>query len=307
MDVVVFGAGSLGSLVGGLLASEHDVTLVGRSPHVEAVRASGLQLTGLVDETVHPDAVTELEPGRNEPADLAVVTVKAYDTDSAAEALSRCDLGVALSLSNGMGNEETLSSRLSCPVLAGTTSYAARLREPGVVECTGVGEVTIGPRPEAESDGDLATARDVAQAFRKSGIGTLVADNMRFGLWEKLAVNAAINPITALAGVENGALLDEPGRPIAERAATEVAGVARSEGVRIADETAIETLHRVTGGTAGNRSSMLEDVAAGRRTEIDAICGYVVDRAEAPVPVNETLAALVRTWEAARGLRDSGV
>ena len=302
MDVVVFGAGSLGSLVGGMLATRHDVTLVGRSPHVDAVRDDALRLTGLLDLTVHPRAVTDLDLDR---ADLAVVTVKAYDTAEAADALARCDLDVALSLSNGMGNEETLADRLSCPVLAGTTSYGARYREPGVVACTGVGTVTLGPAPVSTDERDAAfdLARDVGRAFEVAGIDAHVAPDMRPHLWEKLAVNAGVNPVTALARVENGALADGPARELAEGAALEVAGAARAAGVDLDDETARGALGRVVEATAANRSSMYQDLEAGRRTEVDAISGYVVDHADGPVPVNRTLATLVRTWESARGLR----
>ena len=302
MDVVVFGAGSLGSLIGGLLACEHDVTLVGRAPHVDAIEADGLRVSGAVERHVYPAAVTDVTDVGERRADLAVVTVKAYDTESAAESLARCDLGVTLSLQNGMGNEATLADTLDCPVLAGTTDYGARYREPGVVECTGVGEVVLGPRPGGGTvDSDPAT--DVGDAFRASGIETRVEADMRPHLWEKLAVNAGINPVTALARIENGALVDGPAGPIAERAAVEVAGVARAAGVDLPDRKAREAVGRVASATAANRSSMLQDVEAGRRTEIDAIAGYVVERTDGLVPVNETLAALLRGWESARGLR----
>ena len=105
MDICVFGAGSLGSLVGGLLAREHAVTLVGRDPHVATVATEGLDLTGVLSETVHPDAGTT-PPDR---ADLAVVTVKAFDTAAAARTLADCDLDCVLSLQNGLGNEATLA------------------------------------------------------------------------------------------------------------------------------------------------------------------------------------------------------
>ncbi|PSQ42434.1 2-dehydropantoate 2-reductase, partial [Halobacteriales archaeon QS_9_68_42] len=108
MDVVVFGAGNLGSLIGGLLARVHDVTLVGRHPHVRAIREDGLRIEGEITETVRPAARTDA-PGS---ADLAVVCVKTFDTPAAAEALSGTDLEACLSLQNGMGNEATLADRL---------------------------------------------------------------------------------------------------------------------------------------------------------------------------------------------------
>jgi len=290
MDVLVFGAGSLGSLIGGLLARSHDVTLVGREPHVGTVEGSGLRVAGAIEELVWPVARTEPPAA----ADLAVVTVTAGDTPAAAGALADCELSACLSLQNGMGNEATLAEQLDCPVLAGTCTYGARLTAPGVVECTGVGEVVLGARESGHSE----LADRVGEAFADAGIETTVSDDMPTRLWEKLAVNAAINATTALARVPNGALVDGPARTIAERAARETAAVAREQGVDLADERAAEAALRVAGDTAANHSSMLQDVEDGQRTEIDAINGYVVAQAEdVDVPVNETLAALVRAWE----------
>jgi 2-dehydropantoate 2-reductase len=293
MDVVVFGAGSLGSLVGGLLARTHDVTLVGREPHVGTVARSGLRIEGEIDEQVRPAAVTEPPAS----ADLAVVTVTAGDTPAAAAALTDCDLDACLSLQNGMGNEATLAERLDCPVLAGTCTYGARLTEPGVVACTGIGEVVLGSREGGTSE----LAERVGRAFADADIETTVADDMSTHLWEKLAVNAAINAATALARIPNGALVDGPAESVAARAARETAAVAREHGVDLSDDHAAESAIEVATDTAANRSSMLQDVEDGRETEIDAINGYVVDRAgDVDVPVNETLAALVRAWEAER-------
>jgi len=296
MEVLVFGAGSLGSLVGGLLARAHDVTLVGRDPHTSAVAAQGLSITGEIETTVSPAAATAV-PGSG--YDLAVVTVKAFDTPAAADALTDAAVDATLSLQNGLGNEERLAAALSGPVLAGTCTYGARLTDPGTVACTGVGEVVLGPR-EGGSDG---TADRVGEAFERAGVETVVTADMPRRLWAKLAVNAGINAATALARVDNGALVDGPATDTARRAARETARVARSAGIDLADAEAATAVIDVAESTAANRSSMRQDVEAGRRTEIDAINGAVVDRAEGAVPVNETLAALVRAWERERGLR----
>ncbi|MFC7234792.1 ketopantoate reductase family protein [Halosegnis marinus] len=294
MHVVVLGAGSLGSLVGGLLARAHEVTLVGREPHVSRVREGGLELTGAYDERVRPDARTDPPAS----ADLAVVTTKAFDTDAAAEALAPVALDACLSLQNGMGNETTLAADLDCPVLAGTCTYGARLTEPGVVACTGVGEVVLGARGGGASE----AADRVGTAFDAAGLHTTVAEDMPLRLWEKLAVNAGINATTALARVENGALLDGPAGGVARDAARETARVARADGLDLDDETAVAAVERVAEATAANRSSMLQDVEAGRRTEVDAISGFVAGYG-VETPVNATTARLVRAWEAARDLR----
>ncbi|QSG06893.1 ketopantoate reductase family protein [Halapricum desulfuricans] len=295
MRVVVFGAGSLGSLIGGLLADEHDVTLIGRESHVLAVRDRGLEITGAIETTSYPDAATAVSGS----AELAIVTVKSYDTAAAARALEAADPDVVLSLQNGLGNEEVLAEALAATVLAGTCTYGARLIEPGVVRCTGAGEVTLGAR----SGGRSAAAERVGTAVRRAGIDATVAADMPRRLWEKLAINAAINAVTALARIENGALADGPANDVATRAARETARVARANGIDLADERAIGALETVVETTAANRSSMYQDLEAGRRTEIDAINGAVLERANDPVPVNETLAALVRAWERERDLR----
>ncbi|ESP89580.1 ketopantoate reductase family protein [Candidatus Halobonum tyrrellensis] len=294
MNVVVFGAGSLGSLVGGLLARDpdHRVTLVGRAAHVERVRADGLRVSGELDATTRPEATTD---GTGLRADLALVTVKAYDTASAAAALATGDVDLVCSLQNGLV-EEVLEARLGDRVLAGTATYGAELVGPGHVRCTGVGAVRVG-----ELDGGASErAERVARAFRAAGLDCTADAEMPRSRWEKLAVNAGVNAVTALARVDNGALRDPPGADLAARAARETARVARANGVDLADDRAVDALTEVVEATAANRSSMRQDVEAGRRTEADAINGAVADRGAAAgveTPVNRTLAALVRTWE----------
>lgn len=294
MDIVIYGAGSLGSLVGGLLAAEHTVTLVGRDPHMAAVTANGLRLTGEYDRTVTPRAVTD---GTGLTADLAVVTVKAFDTPAAAMDLATGDVGAVLSLQNGLGNEEQLAAKLpATPVLAGIATYGAVRPEPGVVRCTGTGTVTLGPR----TGGTTEVAATVGEAFQESGISTTVATDMPRRLWKKLAINAGINPVTALLDVDNGTLVTDPPQSVAFRAATETATVAQAVGIDLPAETVRDALISVAENTAANTSSMRQDLQGRRRTEIDAINGAVRDRADAhgvPVPVNETLYALVRARE----------
>lgn len=300
MDILVFGAGSLGTLVGALLARVHDVTLVGRDPHVSRVREEGVRVSGAVEARTTPAVTTEYD---GSDADLAVVTVKSFDTSAAADALATGSFDAVLSLQNGLVEDE-LAARLDAPVLAGTATYGARLVEAGRVECTGVGRVVLGAR----DGGTDPRAERVGKAFRDAGIETLVAADMPLRRWEKLAVNAGINAVTALARVENGALADDPGRTLARRAARETARVARAEGIPLSNRRALASLAEVVDATAANRSSTLQDVDAGTRTEVDAINGTVVERAEKhrlDVPTNRTLTDLLRTWEAGRGVRET--
>jgi len=298
MEVLVFGAGALGSLVGGLLARAHDVTLVGRDPHVRRVRADGLRIDGEFDVRVRPRAVTD---GTDRAADLALVTTKAYDTDAAARALASGEHGAVCSLQNGL-TEERLAAALDATVLAGTASYGARLAEPGRVTCAGTGEVVVGAR----SGGPSPSAERVGEAFAAAGVEAVVAEDMPARRFEKLAVNAGVNGPSALARAENGPTVDGPAGDVGREAARETARVARAAGVGLADADAVAAVERVAADTAANQSSMLEDVERGRRTEVDAIYGAVVDRAEkhgVAVPTCRTLASLVRGWETAQELR----
>jgi 2-dehydropantoate 2-reductase len=300
MEVLVYGAGALGSLIGGLLARVHDVTLVGRDPHMRRIREDGLQIDGAVDARVRPRALTE---GTHRTADLALVTTKAYDTDAAARALATGEYDAVCSLQNGL-TEERLVAALEPTVLGGTASYGALLSEPGRVTCTGTGEVVVG----SLAGGRDPLAERVGTAFDEAGIETTVAADMPRRRYEKLAVNAGINGPSALARLSNGETLDGPGGEVAREAAREVARVARADGVALGEDKAVAAVERVAADTAANRSSMHEDVATGRRTEVDAIYGAVAERADrfgAAAPTCRTLAALIRAWERGDGVRDS--
>lgn len=278
------GAGALGSLVGGLLARrDHDVHLVGRDDHVTAVERDGLHITGTVTGSAKPTASRT-----SRPADVTVVTVKSYDTETAAETIAG-QQDTVVSLQNGLGNESELDEALDATVLAGTATYGARLTEPGVVECTGVGEIAIGAVEGGPSD----DAERFVRATRDA-LDVRQSEAMPRELWQKLAVNAAINPVTALTGMRNGPAA-AAAEDVMRAAARETAAAARDAGVDAGKERDLADMAiRVARSTAENRSSMLQDVSAGRQTEIEAINGHVAAVADRPVPTNLTLATLVR-------------
>lgn len=300
MHVAVMGAGSLGTLVGGLLATDHRVTMVGREEHMRAVAANGLRISGQIERTVHP-AVTTSWSAVGEP-DLCLFTVKSYDTRNAAEALQSRPPPTVITLQNGLGNvqqiDEALGGRVE--VLAGTATYGALLEEPGHVRCTGTGSVVIGH----PAGGRSSTAEQVAQAWSSSLLECVASSAMPQRRWEKLAVNAAINPVTALTGVRNGRVLDDPLRPIAFAAAREVARVAQSQGIELDVDATVDVMSSVARATSENESSMARDVRLGSRTEIDAVTGAVIERADpAQVPVNRVLYGLIAGYELGEGIR----
>jgi 2-dehydropantoate 2-reductase len=304
MRIVVLGAGSLGSLFAGLLAtSDADVTLLGRaSDHFERVATAGLELTH-TDGTQETVAVeTSTDPEVVADADALLVCVKSYDTDEAVATVAPHLRGTdVLTLQNGLGNAETIADHVSEErVVAGTTTHGATVESAGHVRHAGVGDTTIGRYFTANDDVD-----SLAAALTDAGIETTVTDDPQGAVWTKVLVNAGINATTALARVPNGALLaDEGGERVLRRAVAEGVEVAREEGVDVADDV-VERTRGVAERTASNRSSMRQDLGAGRRTEIEALNGELARRArdhDIDAPVNETLADLVRLAE----VRESG-
>ena len=301
MNIAIFGAGSLGSLIGGLLAGPHDVTLVGRAEHMRAVATDGLKITGAINRRPPVAATTDWSGTAD--VDLCIVTVKAYDTAEAVAAIAENPPPLVLSLQNGFGPVSTLESGLprGPTVLAGVTTFGAMLVEPGVVRCTGEGTVHVGDA----NGGPSAPATDVGHAFTSAHIRCTATDDMPERRWQKLAVNAGINPVTALARVKNGALLDNPLRPIAITAAREVGTIAHDHGVTMSTDPG-EALIQVARQTRENESSMARDIRRNRRTEIDAITGAVLDRAStSDAPVNQILYGLIAGFEIGAGIRSS--
>ena len=301
MKIAIVGAGAMGSLFGGLLAERGtDIQLLDIwTEHVQAINSGGLcvehQGTG---RSIEVNATTDWEAiGR---VDLAVIFVKSIHTGAAAETAARLldAQGLALTLQNGLGNADVIAEHIAPDrILAGTTSHGATLLEPGKIRHAGVGPTLIG----SWSGGDEKAAGRVAETFSAAGIDTQAVDNVRSLIWDKLLINVGINAITALTGINNGGILEmEATRSLSRIAVQEAMAVARARGVAVRED-AVEHVFEVAAATAGNRSSMGQDVDHGRPTEIGMINGAVVREAESTgvrAPVNKTLTALVETLQA---------
>jgi 2-dehydropantoate 2-reductase len=293
MRIAVFGAGALGSLMGGLLSTEHEVTLIGRRAHVEAVKQKGLEISGIIEGLVRPDAITDVTGLGQQ--DLVLITVKAYDTEEAVRSVSPIvDMDtVVVSLQNGLDNVGTLSSAFGTRGVGGVTSCGATFLGPGHVRFAGKGETVFGS-PAGRRD----LAETVSNAFEESGIDCKVTDDIMAEVWMKVIVNASINPITALVRSENACIEEDPElRELAKNVCEEAVAVAKASGVRLPRCDPLGKVMGVVAATRKNRSSMLQDVEAGRRTEIDEITGAIVKEARkhgVPATANETLWRLVK-------------
>ena len=271
VKVLVFGAGAMGSLVCGMLSSRHDVILVGRRGHIDAIKRNGLKITGRTETVARLHATTEL-PSENQ--DLILVSTKAYDTALAVGALERFwHTSLFLTLQNGLRNADVLAKKVD-RVAAGTTSHGVTFVRDGWIHHAGLGDTYVGPFAGVSS----TDVRKICGEFTACGFPATYSDDIRRNLWMKVIANAAINPITATARVENGRLLEIPQlRSLMELSCMEGAAVARAEGHRFSDREAIAVTERVAHRTAKNRSSMLQDVERGKRTEISEISGAIVE------------------------------
>jgi 2-dehydropantoate 2-reductase len=299
--VIIVGAGALGSFIGGLLSTITRVSLIGREPHLRAIRENGLTITGITDGVFHPVAAIEPSDIPQESGKVFIFTVKGYNTEFAAETILQfVEKGdVFMTLQNGVGNDLVISEVIgeAQPILAGVTSNGITFEGSGHIIHAGRGETVIG----AVDREDDEIAKIIADLFNEAGIGTRVTRNICGEVWAKLIVNAAINPLTAITGLRNGGVLDVPElMETVKGVVSEVKATALANNIRLPDCDPLEKTIGVLKNTAQNKSSMLQDIERKRRTEIDSINGAVVRYAESAglrVPLNRSVTALVKAIE----------
>ena len=321
MRILIAGAGALGSVFGGFLRrAGDDVTLLGRAAHLDAIAAGGLHLDGLWGaHHVGGFHVASTPAALRGPFDLILLPVKSYDTAAMASAVAPllADDGVMISLQNGLGNVEQVEAAVGAPrALGARVIFGATLPAPGralvtvFADPSAIGALSAGVHPARD-----AAARHWAARIDAAGVPAVYTDALPALLWGKVFYNAALNPLGALLAVHYGALPEHPqSRALMDAVIEEAFAVARAEGValRWPDAAAYrdEFYQRLVPATYDHRSSMLQDLERGRRTEIDAINGQVWQRGEAhgiEAPVNATLTRLLRTVESTAKAPSLGV
>jgi len=302
MRIAILGAGAIGCLFGiRLHESGQNVLLVNHNPRtVATIRRRGVALTEISGKSIKSRLKASRTLDDNYHPDLVLVTVKAYDTGSVARQLrKKIDEGtLILSLQNGLGNIETLCRYLPRgSVLAGTTTEGALTTGPGTVAHTGKGSTYIG-----EFSGKLTKRvgmiRDV---FRNAGFRTHATKRVESVIWSKAIVNSAINPISVLARVSNKEILRNSDlKDAALRLVREGVVVAKAHGVSPSPSPSSMLIEILTSARR-NRSSMLRDIEAGRKTEIRQLnraIAWLGRRLRVSVPYNTLLSELVLGVEA---------
>jgi 2-dehydropantoate 2-reductase len=312
--ILIAGAGAIGSILGGMLHDAgHDVTLLGRRAHLEAIAHGGLRISGLLgDRTVAGMKLAD------DPARLAgrfgliLCTVKSYDTESLADALaeSLASYGVVVSMQNGLGNIETLVEKFGPQrVLGARVIFGAEIPLPGSAHVTVFAQpVAIGPAPALHREaapGLAKRAHAIAAMLDAAGVPAVSVEDIMPVLWAKLLYNVALNPLGALLQQNYGALAADPDlRPIMDRAIDEAFAVARALGVALSFSNAEEYrkvfYEQLIPPTADHRPTMLYDLHVRGRTEIGALNGRIVELANRfglDAETNRMLTRLVRAAE----------
>lgn len=294
MKVAVMGAGAVGCYYGAMLArAGHEVVLIGRPAHVEAVERHGLRLqTQAFDAHVRVAASTQPDAVRG--ADLVLFCVKSTDSESAAAQIAPhlAPDALVLTLQNGVDNDVRVQSVLTAHEVAAAVVYVAtEMAGPGHVKHNGRGELVIGP--------SRASAK-VAQALIDAGVPTQVSDNVRGALWAKLILNCAYNALSAITQLPYGVIVRQAGIPdVLRDTVAECMAVAQAEGVTVPGDVAA-AIRAIGESMPAQYSSTAQDLARGKLSEIDHLNGLIVRRGEAlgvPTPCNRVLFVLVKLLE----------
>ena len=204
MQVAVIGAGAVGCYYGGLLLrAGHDVTFIGRPPHVDAINARGL-LLDMQGFKGHLPAKATTDAAALAPPDLVLVCVKSADTEEAGRSLAGClrpDTSI-LSLQNGVDNAQRLRAVTGHAVIPAVVYVGSEMAGPGHVRHHGGGDLVIGAAPASEA---------LAMTLRAAGIQTTIAGDIETTQWTKLITNCAFNALSAVAGIAYGPMMQVDG------------------------------------------------------------------------------------------------
>ncbi len=302
----IVGAGAMGGVFGALL-SEAGVatTLIDANPQlVDTINQQGITLEEVAgDRTIRVPARTDIAD--LDPPDAVLFFVKCQHTQAAAETARAlvADGTRVVTLQNGWGNAEVLTGAYGEErVVVGVTYTSATTIAPARIRTSGPARTVVGALA-----GTRSLAEPVVGALESAGFPVEHPEDVLTEVWKKLVLNAATLPTAALTGLTAGALAgSDDMRWLVDAAAAEAVTVGQALGFEVELEERLQSIHAVLERAGGGKGSMLQDVEAGRATEIDVISGAVLNKAReagVEVPVTHALYALVTGLERVRGQR----
>jgi 2-dehydropantoate 2-reductase len=295
MQIIVLGAGAIGSVYGAKLAKYHDVTLIGGGPHVEAIQRDGLVMQGHLSETLRLPAFTAVPAIA--PNTLILLTTKVNNNVAAvAPIVDMLPNGVTIvCVQNGLYSEDLVKDLVGdrALVLRAITQVGGVLVRPGVVDNTVAGYTLL------ESH---ARTPEIAAVLTEAGLDGRIIPDIKKEVWRKAIFNCVINPTTSLLGSEVGGIVDPQLNSLKQQIIDECVAVAKADGVPF-EEDFVALIDRVFAG-ARTIASMRQDLMKGRKTEIDHMNGAVVNLGKKygiACPVNEAMTTMIRYLEAKPG------
>ena len=300
MRLGIFGTGAIGSLLTYKLAKS------GHSPFIysRGESLSTLQERGIIVHSMDSfDVLTPLEYSILESQQILDVAIICCKQNSVSELTIIAEKhlasdGFVIAIQNGLGHLDRVASVVGKGRTIGACiTHGSNRIGPAEIELGGEGRIIIGPLDKQNFSGRSGLFERIIEIFDDANLSPVLSPEILPSIWEKLLLNLAINPISAICGVRNGVLLSSPLNELAISVMMEGATVAELEGIHIDFEKLQNSLNEVLLSTAENRCSMLQDVMNGIPTEVDWICGAIVERAEihgVPVPRTQTLWDLVR-------------
>ena len=296
--VVVLGAGSVGCYFGGMLArAGHDVTLIARANHVEAITNNGLHMDcQSFQDYVQVKARSDYIPLSD--ADIVLCCVKSPDTEFVINEVKPYlnKSAVILSLQNGVDNAERIAKLVDNPTYPTVVYVATAMVGPGKLKHFGRGELVLGAL--GNNSNELNALSDF---FQLSNVPCEISGNIRKDLWLKFLVNCSYNGISAIGQIQYGKMVSNPEIVnLINQITEECLMVAEKQGVMISATEASQANHAIGVTMSGQKSSTAQDLVKGKLTEIDYLNGLIVRRAAEyglSAPANQAVYALVKMLE----------
>jgi len=300
MRICIVGCGAVGSLFAAHLAKAGGVEVWAYDvwkEHIEAIRNSGLRLSGAADFSVRLNATSD--PKELPRCDYGIIATKAIHTKTAVAQVAHIfdEHSAVCSVQNGVGNEEIIAEHVKF-VIRGTTFPAGHPIAPGHIGFDIKGDTWIGPFEPAHTP--MRKVEELSELLTRSGMKTIALQDARGAQWTKLIFNAATNPVGALTLLHHGAAtrLAPTGR-LFDDLIVEGEAVAEKIGIELHGDPR-ELVQKGANAPGKHRASMLQDVMAKRPTEVDFMNGAIVEwgrKVGVPTPLNQALWALIKGLE----------
>ncbi len=300
MKVCIVGCGAVGSIFAAHVARLAGVEVYAYdvwTEHVRAINEKGLRLSGAAEFTARLRASTD--SGAIPRCDFGIVATKSIHTRTAIQQAARIfdNNSAVCSVQNGVGNEEIIAEHVRY-VIRGTTFPAGHALEPGHISFDIAGDTWIGPFEPTGTPIDKVET--LAALLTRAGMNTIALADARGAQWTKLIFNASTNPVGALTRLHHGAAtFFPPTGDLFNALIEEGLAVARAHGIALHGDPR-DLVSKGARAPGKHKASMLQDVLAGRQTEVDFLNGAVVEwgrKAGVPTPLNQAMWALIKGLE----------